>query len=73
MKSLITVLEPLSLWVLFSLLAIAFVETRPYVGLAIAILGGVLMGLSSVASYDSRCREVTHHGKEKSQDSTSSP
>ena len=73
MKSLITVLEPLSLWVLFSLLAIAFVGTRPYIGLAIAILGGVLMGLSSVVSYDSQCREVTNQGKEKSQDGRSSP
>ena len=65
MKSLITVLEPLSLWVLFSLLAIALVGTRPHIGLAIAILGGLLMGLSSVASYDWQCREVTNHGKEK--------
>jgi len=73
MKSLITVLEPLSLWVLFSLLAVAFVGTRPYVGLAIAILGGVLMGLSSVVSYDSQCREVTNQGKEKSQDGRSNP
>jgi len=73
MKSLITVLEPLSLWILFSLLAIAFVGTRPYIGLAIAILGGVLMGLSSVVSYDSQCREVANHGNEKGRDSSSNP
>jgi len=73
MKSLLTVMEPLSLWVLFSLLAIAFVGTKPQVGLAIAILGGVLMGLSSIVSYDSQCREVANHGKERSQDSSSNP
>jgi len=73
MKSLLTVLEPLSLWVLFSLLAIAFVGTRPYIGLAIAILGGVLMGLSAVVSYNSQCREVTNHGNEEGRDSSSNP
>lgn len=31
-------------WVLFSLLAIAFIGNRPYMGLAIALVGGVALG-----------------------------
>lgn len=53
MRSLITILEPLSLWVLFSLLAIAFVGTRPYLALAICVLGGIAMALSSLADFSS--------------------
>jgi hypothetical protein len=53
MKSLITVLEPLSLWILFSLLAIAFVGSRPYLALAICVVGGVAMALSSLAGFSS--------------------
>ena len=43
--------EPFLLWVFLSLLAIAWVGRRPYVALAIALLGGLAMGLSSVANY----------------------
>jgi len=53
MRSVASALEPVLLWVLFSLLAIAFVGTRPYLALALAVLGGIAMGLSSLASYSS--------------------
>jgi len=45
--------EPFLLWVFLSLLAIAWVGRRPYVALAMAVLGGVAMGLSSMANYSS--------------------
>jgi hypothetical protein len=62
MKPLITVLEPLSLWVLFSLLAIAFVGTRPYLALAICVAGGIAMALSSLAGFSSSCQEASEKG-----------
>lgn len=35
------------LWILFSLLAIAYIGERPYLGLAIAIVGGIVLGIAS--------------------------
>ena len=68
MKSLIKVLEPLSLWVLFSLLAIAFVGTRPYLALAICVAGGIAMALSSLAGFSSSHQETTGEvGQKKGQ------
>ena len=68
MKSLTTVLEPLSLWVLFSLLAIAFVGTRPYLALAICVTGGIAMALSSLAGFSSSPQEATEEaGKREGQ------
>ena len=57
MKSLVAAMEPILLWVLFSLLAIAFVGSRPYVALAISVVGGVSMALSSLASFHNRLGE----------------
>jgi len=34
-------------WILFSLLAIAYIGQRPYLGLAIAIIGGIVLGILS--------------------------
>ncbi len=45
-------IQVLALWALGSLLAIAFIGDQPYLGLAIAILGGVGVGLASVLAYD---------------------
>ena len=39
-------------WILFSLLAINFIGNRPYIGLAIALAGGVVLGLFSVLSME---------------------
>ena len=39
-------------WVLFSLLAIAFIGNRPYLGLAIALAGGVILGFSCVVPFE---------------------
>lgn len=56
--------EPFLLWVFLSLLAIAWVGRRPYAALAIALLGGIAMGLSSVANYSSSERDLDRVGQE---------
>ncbi|MDH7485532.1 MAG: O-antigen ligase family protein [Anaerolineae bacterium] len=43
-------------WILFSLLSIAFIGNRPYIGLAIGLAGGVALGFLSLASYEPRRR-----------------
>lgn len=45
------------MWILFSLLAIAFIGTRPFVGLAIAVIGGIILGIFSFADFEARQRE----------------
>ncbi|MBC8252508.1 MAG: O-antigen ligase family protein [Ardenticatenia bacterium] len=47
---------PLTLvyWILFSLLAIGFIGNWPYVGLAIALAGGAVLGFFSVMSLEPR-------------------
>ncbi len=65
MKSLITVLEPLSLWILFSLLAISFVGTRPYLALVICVVGGIAMALSCLAGFSSLGQETTEQAGQK--------
>lgn len=40
------------LWILFSLLAIAYIGERPYLGLAIAIIGGIILGVMSFLYYE---------------------
>jgi hypothetical protein len=50
-ESLAAAAEPFLLWVFLSLLAITWVGRWPYVALAMALLGGLAMGLSCVASY----------------------
>ncbi|MGB3904211.1 MAG: hypothetical protein WBB22_04755 [Anaerolineae bacterium] len=41
-------------WILFSLLAIALVQATPQIALLLAVLGGVAVGVSSVADYSSQ-------------------
>lgn len=68
MKSVLTALEPLSLWVLFSLLAIAFVGTRPYLALVTCVVGGIAMAISSLAGFSSSHQETTGEvGQKKGQ------
>lgn len=40
------------LWILFSLLAIAYIGQHPYLGLAIAIVGGIILGVVSFLYYE---------------------
>lgn len=40
------------LWIELSLLAIAFIGERPYLGLAIAIVGGIILGAMSLIYYE---------------------
>jgi len=44
-------------WVLFSLLAIAFIGNRPYLGLAVALAGGVVVGFVSTVPFESKLQE----------------
>ena len=57
--------EPFLLWVFLSLLAIAWVGRRPYAALAIALLGGMAMGLSSVANYPSASERHLDRGAQE--------
>jgi putative inorganic carbon (HCO3(-)) transporter len=41
-------------WALFSLLAIAFVGDQPYLGLAIALTGGVILGFVCIRRFESK-------------------
>ena len=52
-RSMLAAAEPFLLWAFLSLLAVAWVGRRPYAALAMAVLGGMAMGLSSVANYSS--------------------
>jgi len=65
MKSALRAMKPLSLWVLFSLLAITFVEVRPYLALAICVAGGIAMALSSLAGFYSPPQEATEQAGQK--------
>lgn len=40
------------LWILFSLLAIAYIGQHPYLGLAIAVVGGIVLGVMSFLYYE---------------------
>jgi len=52
-------LLPFVLWIEASLLAIAFIGTRPYVGLGIAVVGGVVLGWVGIAGYSSARKGAT--------------
>lgn len=39
-------------WILFSLLAIAYIGEHPFLGLAIAIVGGIVLGVLSFLYYE---------------------
>ncbi len=64
MRALTTPTEPFLVWVLSSLLAIAFVGSHPEIALTIVVLGGVGMGLSSILSYSSSRPGPTRQGDE---------
>ena len=64
LRSFAAAAEPFLLWAFLSLLAIAWVGRRPYVALAMAILGGIAMGLSSVANYSSGERDLERGAQE---------
>ena len=51
MKRLSSCLTVLGVWVLASLLAIAYIGSHPYLGLGIAILGGIAFGVAAFLSY----------------------
>lgn len=65
MKSLVALLESISLWVLFSLLAIAFVGSRPCLALAICVVGGIAMALSSLAGFTPMNQATTKQANQK--------
>ena len=62
MESLRSAVRPLVWWILFSLLAIALVQATPQIALLLALLGGVAVGVNSVADYSS---EQQHGAKER--------
>ncbi len=39
-------------WIEFSLLAIAYIGEHPYIGLGIAIVGGIILGVLSFLYYE---------------------
>ena len=49
-------LTVLGIWVLASLLAIAYIGSHPYLGLGIAILGGIAFGVAAFLSYEAEQR-----------------
>ena len=57
MKHLTTCLTVLGVWVLASLLAIAYIGSHPYLGLAIALLGWIAFGFVAFLSYEEERRE----------------
>ena len=46
----------LGIWVLASLLAIAYIGSHPYLGLGIALLGGIIFGIVAFLSYEAEQR-----------------
>jgi hypothetical protein len=52
MKRWTNCLTVLGIWVLASLLAIAYIGSHPYLGLGIAILGGIILGIVAFVSYE---------------------
>jgi hypothetical protein len=56
MKRWCNCLAALVIWVLASLLAIACIGRRPYLGLGIALLGGIAFGVVAFLSYEAEQR-----------------
>ncbi len=56
MKRLSTCLTVLGIWVLASLLAIAYIGNHPYLGLGIAVLGGIAFGVAAFLTYEAEQR-----------------
>jgi len=65
LRSFTAAAEPFLLWAFLSLLAIAWVGGRPYGALAIALLGGIAMGLSSMANYSSSSERDLDRGAQE--------
>jgi hypothetical protein len=61
MKRLSNCLTVLGIWVLASLLAIACIGRRPYLGLGTAILGGIAFGVAAFLSYEAEQRGDGDH------------
>jgi hypothetical protein len=57
MKRLSNCLTVLGIWVLASLLAIAYIGSHPYLGLVIAVLGGIAFGVAAFLTYEAEQRE----------------
>ncbi|MFQ5595686.1 MAG: hypothetical protein ACE5HA_16185 [Anaerolineae bacterium] len=59
------------LWILFSLLAIAYIGQYPYLGLGIAIFGGIVLGVMSFLYFEPEPpaghseREAQHDAEEE--------
>ena len=60
------------LWILFSLLAIAYIGQHPYLGLGIAIVGGIILGVMSFLYYEPE-PPATHTEAEAPQDADERP
>ena len=56
MKRLSNYLTVLGIWVLASLLAIAYIGSHPYLGLGIALAGGIAFGVAAFLSYEAEQR-----------------
>jgi hypothetical protein len=54
MRSMFRAAQPFVLWILSSMLAVALVGSRPYVGIAAALMGGIATGLSGVSACQQR-------------------
>ena len=52
-------MQTLLIWLLASLLAIALMGSRPYLALAVVVVGGVAMGLSSLWSSQTRGQDTS--------------
>lgn len=61
---------PFVLWIEVSLLAITFIGDRPYLGLAIAVLGGVALGWAGIASAGEQAVQARAGTKEKENTAT---
>lgn len=57
MKRLSTFLTVLAIWVLASLVAIAYIGSHPYLGLGIALVGGIAFGVAAFLSYGAEQHE----------------
>jgi hypothetical protein len=57
MKRLSTCLTVLGIWVLASLLAIAYIGSHPYLGLGIALMGGIAFGVAAFLSHEAEQHE----------------
>jgi len=61
------------IWILFSLLAIAYIGTRPFVGLAIAVIGGIILGVASFLDFEARQREEWARRQQEMEETPGTP